>query len=510
MTAAARDAAPRPGDGRPPSPPVFDSAFVEDTLGDLLRDRGGGDARFHRAVIDSRRVEPGDFFVALPGERTDGHDHAAAAAARGAAGLLLERPAAGLEEQRAGADREGPAYFLVPNALAALQVLGARWRAALPATEVIGITGNVGKTTTKAIAAALLRTRYRVAASPLNYNNEIGVPLCLLELTPDIERAVIEHGMYTTGEIALLCHWTRPRIGCVLNVGPVHLERAGSMETIARAKRELVEALPPDGWAILNADDAVVAAMAGHTRARVLRFGTAAAAEVRGARVEPRGEAGFAFDLHAPADLDPVSGRWTRTDVRRVHCPLPGRHLLSNVLAAAAVALVDGVGLDDVCAAIERLDVPLRLAIRELRLAGGAITLLDDTYNASPQATRAALDLLAEIAPGPGGRRVALLGDMRELGARSTELHADTGRYAAERVDLLLTVGDEAQVLSDAARAAGLAPGAVRHLSDPDAAAAALAAALHPGDVVLVKGSRALALERVIASLETRGAEDGR
>ena len=267
-------------DGRP----ELNSAFVAAALAPLLRGRGGTDRVFQRAIIDSREARPGDLFVALPGERTDGHDHAAAAVQAGATGCLLGRITDGTE---------AASRFYVDDTLEALQVLAAAWRQALPDLEVLGVTGNTGKTTTKLIAAQLLEPAYRVQVNPLNYNNEISVPLCLLELDSDTERAVIEHGMYTAGEIALLTTWTRPRAGIVLNVGPVHLERAGSIETIARAKRELIEALPAGGHALLNADDPLVAAMAPHTDATVTTFGTTEGAQVRARDIESNGAEGL-------------------------------------------------------------------------------------------------------------------------------------------------------------------------------------------------------------------------
>ncbi|MFA7249877.1 MAG: UDP-N-acetylmuramoyl-tripeptide--D-alanyl-D-alanine ligase [Dehalococcoidia bacterium] len=464
------------------STPVLDAAFVTTALGGRLRSREGrapDSTRFTGAAIDSRAVHPGDLFVALPGERVDGHDFAAGAVHAGATGCLLNH---GVEGTAAAA------IFLVDDTLASLQHLGAAWRAALTDTQVIGITGSVGKTTTKAIVASVLSAKYRIQANPLNYNNEVSVPLCLLELRPETERAVIEHGMYTTGEIALLCRWTRPRIGVVLNVGPTHLERAGSMETIARAKRELIEALPAEGAAVLNADDPRVREMAPHTAARVWWFGTSEDADVRGTDVASGGARGFEFTLAA-------QGR-----SRRVRVPLPGRHLLSNVLAAAATALADGLTFDEVTAAIEALDVPLRLTVIEMP---GGITVLDDTYNAQPASTLAALDLLEEMA----GRHVALLGDMRELGEVSRMEHERIGRRAAEVVALLVTIGDEARALGAAARAAGLAQAV--HVGSREEAVATLRAHLRPGDVVLVKGSHALGLEAVVADLARGGAGEG-
>jgi UDP-N-acetylmuramoyl-tripeptide--D-alanyl-D-alanine ligase len=451
--------------------PTLDAAFVTRALGGRLRERRGGGAVFGRAIFDSREARAGDLFVALPGAHHDGHDFAAEAVARGAAGTIVERSQEALDET---------AQFVVVDALDALQALGAAWRDALPNLEVVGITGNVGKTTTKGIAAAVLRRRFAVQAREDNYNNEIGVPLCLLELKPQTERAVIEMGMYTTGEIALLCEWARPRIGVVLNVGPVHLERAGSLETIARAKRELVEALPADGHAVLNADDPVVEAMATHTAARVWRVGTGADADVRGSELASCGAEGFAFTLSALGEE------------RRVRVPLPGAHLLSNVLTAAAVGLADGISLDEVTAALETLELQTRLRVRRL---GGDVTLLDDTYNASPAATIAALDVLAEMP----GRRLALLGDMLELGELSERLHREVGTRAAEVVDVLYTTGELARGIADAARASGLAD--VEHFGTKDAAVEALSKRLRGGDALLVKGSRALALETVVAAI---------
>ncbi len=457
-------------------PPVLDAAFVATALGDALRARTGpAEARFARAAIDSRLVQPGELFIALPGERVDGHDYAAAAVAAGATGCIVAHAVPGTE---------GAACFVVDDPLAALQRVAVAWRDALPGLEVVGVTGNVGKTTTKLIAAGVLGAARRVQATPLNYNNEIGVPLCLLELRPGTERAVIEMGMYTTGEIARLCTWTHPRIGIVLNVGPVHLERAGSLDAIVRAKRELPEALPADGHAVLNADDEKVRGMASHTAARVWLFGTGddprGELAVRGRDVESHGAPGFDFTLAAGADE------------RRVRVPLPGAHLVSNVLAAATAALADGMAFDAVADAIEALDVPTRM--RVVRLTGD-VTLVDDTYNANPASMDAALRLLAEMP----GRHVALLGDMLELGSESAPAHERVGHLAAERLDMLFTVGDLAAAIAQTAAADGMA--AARHLPDREAAASALIAALQPGDVVLIKGSHALALETVVAAV---------
>ncbi|TAJ19591.1 MAG: UDP-N-acetylmuramoyl-tripeptide--D-alanyl-D-alanine ligase [Dehalococcoidia bacterium] len=450
---------------------TLDAAFIARVLGPRLRAlEGSATTTFTRAVVDSREVRRGDLFVALPGEQTDGHAYAAAAVRAGAAGCLLARTVEGTG---------GAANFVVDDTLAALQDLGAAWRAMLP-VRVVGVTGSVGKTTTKWITAAVLASRYRVQANPLNYNNEVSVPLCLLELQPETERTVIEMGMYTTGEIALLCQWARPHTGVVLNVGPVHLERAGSIETIVAAKRELPEALPHDGVAVLNADDERVRSMAPHTRASVMWFGTTPDVDVRGSDLTSHGLDGFECTVtHAGAS-------------RRVRVPLAGAHLLSNALAAAAVGLADGMTLDEVCDALTKLDVPSRIRILTLR---DDIRVFDDTYNAQPASMRAALDLIAETP----GRHLVLLGDMRELGTASAAEHRDAGAYAGQVAALVFTIGDEARLLGEAAAAAGAT---ARHCATREDATSALLAELQPGDVVLIKGSHALGLEHVVAALE--------
>ena len=461
-----------PGD---PGTPRLDADFVARTLGDTLRGRSGPNTEFGRAVVDSRLVHGGDLFVGLQGENHHGAEFAVEAIERGAAGALL--PAG----EKSGLEGRDVCTLLVDEPLAALQGLGAAWRVALPATEVVGITGSVGKTTTKLMAASVLRRRFRTQATEANYNNEIGVPLCLLELRPQTERGVIEMGMYTMGEISLLCEWARPTIGVVLNIQPVHLSRAGSIETIARAKRELVEALPANGHAILNVDDPTVAAMATHTSARVWTVGAGADAEVRGTDIERMGAVGFAFTLA----FDGAE--------RRVRLPAPGAHLLTNALAAAAIGFASGIEIDDVVAALGDLAIPLRLSVRTLP---GGITLLDDTYNASPSATVAALDLLAELP----GRHVALLGDMLELGEESEPLHAQVGHWAAETTELLITVGELAAGISAAATSAGH-PDA-HHARDKGEALELLRSRIAEGDAVLIKGSRALALETVVRALK--------
>jgi UDP-N-acetylmuramoyl-tripeptide--D-alanyl-D-alanine ligase len=429
-----------------------------------------GPMKFRHAVVDSRNVCKGDLFIALRGERADGHDFVADALAHGAAGAIVER------EQ----DAQIPQY-VVRDALAALQELARQRRAARPRLKVIGVTGSVGKTTTKELTAAVIASRYHLLKNEGNLNSEIGLPLVLLELTSRHQRAVLEMGMWAPGEIALLCDIACPAIGIVTNVGSSHLERMGAIEAIADAKAELVEALPPDGTAILNADDARVAAMAERTNAHVLTYGLAPHADVRAADIESRGLSGVNFTLLHGDDRVPV---YTR---------LPGRAMVHNALAAAAAGRADGIDLDEIAEALSGARIPMRLIARA-GLRGS--TIIDDTYNASPASMRAALELLGEMP----GRKIAVLGDMRELGAAEREGHAEAGRLAAEVADTIYCVGDLGRWIGDAAIHAG--HGDVHIVRDKDEVAPALRDQLSAGDVVLLKASRALALETVARELQ--------
>ena len=440
----------------------------------LLAERPGRARRFRGVAIDSRQAGRGDLFVALAGERTDGPAFVADAVAHGARGVLVRELPQALPA--------GVAAFVVADTLQALQRLAAGRRDRRHA-KVIGITGSVGKTTTRELTAEVLSTRYRVLKSEANYNNEIGLPLTLLKLTERHQRAVLEMGMYALGEIRTLCEIARPQIGVVTNIGPSHLERLGSLEAIAAAKAELPESLPLHGFALFNADDPLVRAMAGRTRAQPLFYGLAEGADVRATEIASRGLDGVSFRLHWGGESAPVK------------TSLPGRHIVSNALAAAAVGLADGMTLPEVAGALEGTRVPLRIQVHRGR--GGA-TILDDTYNASPASVTAALDLLAEIP----GRRIAVLGDMAELGAASREGHLVVGRRAAETADVVHAVGAEAALIAQAARELGHHD--VHHWPDKEAAGRALAADLRPDDVVLLKASRAIALETLLETLEER------
>ena len=426
---------------------------------------------FSGVAIDSRQVQPGDLFIALPGEHRHGQEFIADAVSRGATGVIAQRQPPDLPQE--------VSLFQVDDTLAALQRLATYWRGKHK-VKVVGITGSVGKTTCKELTAAILSSGYRVLKSEANLNTEIGLPLTLLQLGPEHERVVLEMGMYGLGEIRLLCQIARPQMGVVTNVGPIHLERLGTLEAIADAKAELVESLPPDGWAILNGDDPQVAPMAKRTSAHVALFGESPQCSVRGTVLSTSGLEGISFRLTCDDESADVSA------------PLPGRHNLYNALAAAAVGLADGLSLQEVAAALAAADVPLRL--RTLTGPQGS-TILDDTYNASPTSMLAALDLLAELP----GRRLALLGDMLELGSFEEEGHRLVGERAARTTNILYTLGERGRIIGEAAQAAGHPE--VRFLPSKKKAAAAIRKTLSEGDHLLVKASRVMALETVIEEL---------
>ncbi len=445
-------------------------ADVLEALGGLLvASRSATPETFERGVIDSRQAKPGDLFFAIRGERADGHDYVSQALHAGASGAVIERPI----------DAADASIFHVNDSLRALQRLAAFWRDKHD-VRVIGVTGSVGKTTAKELIAHVLSSRFRVLKSEANLNTEIGIPLALLGLREEHERAVLEMAMYSRGEIALLADISRPAVGVVTNIGPVHLERLGYMGAIVAAKAELAEALPPDGLAVLNGDDARTAALARRTRARTVLFGTSPQCDFRGTGIHSHGLAGFEFQLTSPAG------------VAAIRCPLPGRHHVYPALAAAAVALNEGLSLAAITAALAVARPDLRLTPRP---GPGGSTIIDDSYNASPASMLAALDLLSECS----GRRIAVLGDMRELGAASDEGHRVIGRHAAGRCDILIVVGEDARLIEEEARRA--AHKDIRFVASSDEAADMLKRELGSGDHVLIKASRAVGLESVVDAL---------
>ncbi|HEX4978404.1 MAG TPA: UDP-N-acetylmuramoyl-tripeptide--D-alanyl-D-alanine ligase [Nocardioides sp.] len=430
------------------------------------------------AFLDSRTVEPDGLFVALPGEHADGHDFAAGAVAGGAAAVLAQRPV-------------GVPAVVVADAATALSRLARHVVERLEGTRVVGLTGSQGKTGTKDLLAQILATAGPTVATFGSFNNELGLPLTVLRATPDTEFLVLEMGARGIGHIRDLCAVARPDVGLVLNVGLAHVGEFGSREAIAQAKGELVEALESDGVAVLNADDPLVLAMASRTTARVSTYGEAAAADVRVERLhlDDTGRPGFTLV--------------TRDGTADVTLRLLGEHQASNAAAAAAVALALGLGLDAVAAGLSAATNASRWRMETRERADGVL-VVNDAYNANPDSMRAALKTLAALGRGrgPGARTIAVLGEMRELGASSREEHDAVGRLAV-RLDIaqLVVVGEGARPIHLGACLEGSWGEESVFVPDVDAATSWLREHVRPGDVVLVKASRAAALERVAEAL---------
>ncbi len=433
---------------------------------------------------DSRTLEPGACFVALTSER-DGHDFVADAFAHGATVAVVTRPVS-TDPARAAA------LVQVSDALAALAQLGSWARAQLPDAIVVGITGSTGKTSTKELVAAALRRRFRVHASPGNFNAEIGLPIALVAAPPDAEVLVLEMGARMPGDIAALCAIARPTIGVVTNVGLAHAGLLGGRDGVAREKGALLEALPADGLAVLDAGDDATPALAARTSAPVLLV-----AVNTGANTRTDTDAGVrAHSVVLDRELRPSFTLESPWGSGRVCLSLRGAHQVVNATLAAAVALANHVPFDLVTAGLGGVE-PGGGRLELLRTESGAV-VLDDAYNANPASMAAAIAALARVHA--DGRRVAVLGEMRELGAQSDEEHAQLGRLAAEAsVDLLVVVGADATPLAAAARERGI----VDVLEAPDAATALhlLQGRVGATDAVLVKGSRAVGLELVVRGL---------
>jgi UDP-N-acetylmuramoyl-tripeptide--D-alanyl-D-alanine ligase len=471
------------------------------TLADILeaisgKEIGGSALPIAAVVIDSRQVIPGALFVALPGEHLDGHEFVGQAFEAGAAVALVDRdldlkattidlrkaPVPQLDEEL-----QPPILLRSVNVLEALQQAAKEWRAKHD-IRVIGITGSVGKSTTKELTADVLEQRFRTVRSPGNLNNEIGLPLSLLSLTAEHQRAVLEMGFYVPGEIALLCEIGQPQIGVVTNISEVHLERAGSMEAIVQGKRELVEYLPPapEGVAILNYDDERVRGMAKRTKARVFYYGLSPEADLWASDVEGLGLEGLRCVIHYGDESV------------HLRVPLLGRHSVHTILRAAAVALVEGLGWQEIGTGLQGTQSQLRLVA--VHSPSGAL-ILDDTYNAAPSSTIAALNLLDDL----DGHKWAVLGDMLELGAYEERGHRMVGVRVAQVADELITVGQRARWISEEAQMAGLHGAHITEVDDSDDAITCLQGRIGDGDVVLVKGSRGMEMDRVVSALE-RGA----
>lgn len=478
------------------------------------------------ATLDSREIAGSGLFVAFPGLETDGHLYVGQALQNGAQAVIceergrsqaLENSAVVIDcraenartssapvswvkaETNSLADKQ--LAFVVDSTTQALQAVGGFQRAhhAQANLRVVGITGSVGKTSTKELTASVLSQRWRTLHNQGNLNSEQGLPLTLLEMTPDHEYAVLEMAMYDVGEIATLCRLARPEVGVITNVGPIHLSRLGTIERIAQAKSELVRALPDadeGGIAILNWDDELVRPMADLTSARIFKYGLNPDADLWADEIQGMGMEGIRFRFHYRApNRDRVESLFVRV-------PLLGRHSVHTALRAAAVGLVEGLSWEEIVAGMQSMPGQLRLVV----VPGiNGCTVIDDTYNAGPDSTIAALNLLHDVSPDPGGRRVAVLGPMLELGEYTSEGHKMVGRRAADVAGLLVTVGELGHSIGHEALNVGFDPDRLFSMDDAEGTIQLLKQVVRPGDRVLVKGSRAVGMDRIVAAISQVG-----
>lgn len=429
-------------------------------------------------TADSRRVRPGDLFVALPGARTDGHLFVDLAYQHGAVAALVKG------EQRLPPPPAGRALIEVEDTLWALGELGAYHRSKYHPL-MVGITGSVGKTSTKDLTHAVLGVKFQTLKSEGNLNSDVGLPLSLFHLDESHQAAVLEMAMRGPGQIRRLVEIARPHIGVLTNIGTAHLESLGSIENIASAKSELLEGLPGSGVAVLNWDCPWVRRVAGRTLSRIIRYGLEPGVDVTAGEVQSRGEEGTHFTLVVPGGSAPV------------RLPVAGAHMVANALAAAAVGVAAGLMVDEIA---RGLGQAVLTGMRVQLVRRPELLIINDAYNANPQSMVAALSLLKELAR---ARAVAVLGGMLELGEYTREAHREVGRaVAALGVDLVITVGALGAEIAAEAVGRGLPPHAVRECRDNAGAMGVLSDELRPRDTVLVKGSRGLGMEQIVHYLE--------
>ncbi len=441
--------------------------------------QGDPDVIIKGVAVDSRHVVPGDLFFAMIGEAADGHDYIHQAVANGASGLVVSRLLADVSfpNQLLVIRVDNTHYALWDWANYYLHTIG---------PTVIGITGSVGKTTTKDMIASVLATRFSVLKNQGNLNTEIGMPMTILNLEDHHQIAVLEMAMRGIGQIAQLAEIAEPKIGVITNIGETHIELLGTVENIAKAKGELLDALPSDGVAILNGDDPWCRKLAETTRCPVYFFSASGEGDVVAENIINYKEDGFAFTV--------VSGE-RRFDVQ---VPLPGLHNVANALAAATCGMVLGVEPDEITAGLARF-VPSKMRMQITRRPD--FILIDDAYNANPRSMGAALDVLMDV--GSNLRKVAVLGDMLELGNREIDGHKEIGvRVADHDIDLLITVGRRARLIAAAASDMGMADDRIICVDHNQDAFHEIKERIKPGDVILVKGSRGMGMEEIIAAVQ--------
>ncbi len=437
-------------------------------------------AKVSGVSVDSRSIKPGELFVPLKGENRDGHDYILSAVEAGASGFLTERST----REVARAMSIGAFAIRVDDSLDALQRMAREYGKTLNAT-VVGITGSTGKTTAREMTASVLRKRFDVVSSAKNYNNEIGLPLTILGCEPGTEIIVAEMAMRGAGQIARLAEIARPRVGLVTGVGRAHLELLGTEEAIAEAKAELLRSLPSDGIAVLNADNPWTPFLAESTSADVITFGVRAG-DLKAERIRTDALGRPSFEL---------VGRDISQEVR---LSSPGRHNVYNALAAAAIALAFGLDPVEIAAGLAEAKVPeMRM---EIMTTTDGVILLNDAYNANPDSMSAGLAALFDLEV--TGRRIAVLGDMLELGSAAEECHLAVGKEAADKgVQLLVTVGELGKLIAEGAKRAGLDGAGIASFDSASDAGKYLAEKVRGGDAVLIKGSRGVGLERAAEAL---------
>ena len=448
-------------------------------LQEILAATGGScenaqNVEFCGVNTDSRSIKAGELFVALSGENFDGHNYCAKALELGAAGVVISHDVAGLPQNAVAVK--------VDDTLKAYQLISKAWRDKQKNLKVVAVTGSNGKTSTKDLIAACLAVKYNVVKTKANFNNEIGLPKTLLNIKPETEIAVVEMGMRGLGQIRALCELASPDVAVVTNVGETHMELLGSMENIAKAKGEIVEGLTAQQFAVLNNDDTFVCAMADKTAAQAVTYGCGEGADVRAENVVLNAD-GSEFDCVC-----------ARTGEREhIVLPLLGEHNVYNALAAIGVAVTFNVPL-----------VQVKTALKDVKLTGkrqefvqiGAVTVINDAYNASPASMASALKTLHAVKSAKGGRAVAVLADMLELGALSQSAHAEVGEMAAaEGVDVLITYGEEAVNIGKAAQNGGVKTFICKDRAE---AAKILSGVVRNNDIILLKGSHSMQVDGLI------------
>lgn len=448
------------------------SEIIEATGGKLLQ--GDCGATVSDISTDSRKVGPDSIFIAIKGERFDGNDFIDDAFRNGAAAVLTEREAEGYP---------GRTVIRVSDTLKAFHELASYYRCKFE-IPFVGITGSVGKTSTKEMVACALGARFNVLKNEGNFNNEIGVPLTIFRLEPEHEAAVIEMGMSGFGEIRALTGIVRPKVGIITNIGLSHIEKLGSRQNILRAKLELLEGLQPDGLLILNSDDVMLSGVKDLLEVRTVSYGLEENADYQAYNIRSRGEKGIDFNIK----LDGIE--------YDVHVPVPGVHNVYNALAALAAGHELRIPAEKLISGIAGY-CPGKMRLNIIR--SGGLTIINDAYNASPQSVKAAIDVLNEI---EAERRIAVLGDMLELGTWSTSAHKETGMYAAgSSTDMIITVGEAAAYIAEGAVEAGFPRSGTAVLSNNEEAVRCLKDMIREGDAVLVKGSRGMMMEEIVNAL---------